>query len=139
MPNFNNNIPPQKVEGIQPKDKLTGERLSQVSHALNRLMGGVNFPKQMFRNPSGADAVSGVARLQFSVAGSLSGLSAIDGVTPSAGDIILVSQGAPTTDGLYTAASGAWTAIFLVSNLPDGFTVNVYDGNSSPLIYMVQG
>ena len=40
----------------------------------------------------------------------LSGLTAIDGVTPVAGDRILLSgQTAPAENGIYVAASGSWT------------------------------
>lgn len=40
----------------------------------------------------------------------LSGLAAIDGVTPSAGDRILVrAQTAATANGIYIAAAGAWS------------------------------
>jgi hypothetical protein len=40
----------------------------------------------------------------------LSGLAAIDGVTPAAGDKVLAKdQTTQTQNGIYTAASGAWT------------------------------
>jgi len=42
--------------------------------------------------------------------GTLSGLIAVDGVTPVAGDrILLKSQTAPATNGIYIASAGAWT------------------------------
>ena len=79
------------------------------------------------------------AKVQLNVAGVLSGLYVIDGITPNVGDIILVTQGTPATDGLYVAASGAWTPILLVSDMPDGFQVNVSAGNSAPSVYITQG
>jgi len=42
--------------------------------------------------------------------GSLSGLSAVDGVTPVAGDVLLlIAQTTASQNGPWTAASGAWT------------------------------
>jgi hypothetical protein len=76
------------------------------------------------------------ARLQLTVAGSLSGLAAIDGITPAENDVILVSQGTPSTDGLYYAHAGAWTLIFLCSQLRSGVTVSVTEGGSAPTIFM---
>ncbi|MCX7805049.1 MAG: hypothetical protein N3A38_07640 [Planctomycetota bacterium] len=48
-------------------------------------------------------------RLATTAHHSLSGLAAIDGIQPYAGDKILVwKQSSPTQNGIYTAASGAW-------------------------------
>ena len=64
----------------------------------------------------------------------LSGLSAVDGVTPAAGDRILVRvQSTPAQNGIYIAALGAWTrAVDLNGSAPiiQGTRVIVYGGDT---------
>lgn len=65
---------------------------------------------------------------------SLSGLAAIDGYTPSAGDRILVwQQTNPVENGIYNAASGAWTRAIDCDGRADlfkGTQVAVANGNN---------
>ena len=65
---------------------------------------------------------------------SLSGLAAIDGVTPSAGwRILIAGQSSAAADGLYIAASGAWaraTDLDATAELIAGITVYVKQGST---------
>jgi hypothetical protein len=63
----------------------------------------------------------------------LTGLSAIDGVTPVAGDRILVARETPSIDnGIYVAASGAWSRasdMDVSADFKDGVSVFVEQGD----------
>lgn len=65
----------------------------------------------------------------------LSGLTAVDGVTPVAGDRILAAgQTAQAANGIYIAAAGAWTRspdMDAVGELKDGTLVAVADGTGN--------
>lgn len=87
-------------------------------------------------NVSGGSSTTYIARLQLSdPAGLLSTLYSIDGETPDENDIIFVNQDLDT-DGLYYAGAGIWKVLSLLSDLTDGSQINVWDGNSAPLIYI---
>ena len=62
----------------------------------------------------------------------LTGLSAIDGVTPVAGDRILVARETPSEDnGIYVAAAGAWSRasdMDVSADFVDGVTVFIEQG-----------
>jgi hypothetical protein len=62
----------------------------------------------------------------------LSGLAAIDGVTPIAADRVLAAgQSSPSQNGIYTAAAGAWTRatdMDATGELKDGTLVMVAEG-----------
>lgn len=76
----------------------------------------------------GGGAKSNVEIVRVATTGNhgLSGLSAIDGVTPSAGDRVLVwQQSTASQNGIYTAASSSWTK-------KSGFT------SASPVLVCVQ-
>jgi hypothetical protein len=65
----------------------------------------------------------------------LSGLSAIDGVTPIAGDRILVkNQSTPSQNGIYVAAAGSWSRASDAdqnTEVKSGFLVYVSEGSSN--------
>ena len=67
---------------------------------------------------------------------SISGLSAIDGVTPVAGDFILLKNQSPTAsqNGIWVAASGAWTRAVDIDGgtyLSSNMTVKVREGGQA--------
>jgi hypothetical protein len=73
---------------------------------------------------------------------SLSGLSAIDGVTPVANDIVLVKNQADAKEnGLYVAASGTWSRLLDIENqsvLAPGMLVTVLTGTANgDLVYIL--
>lgn len=59
---------------------------------------------------------------------STTGLGAIDGVTPVAGDLILVASGSAVANGLWVAASGAWTRDPDFAAAPCGTSVYIEEG-----------
>lgn len=66
----------------------------------------------MRREGESDESLALVARLIATSNRALTGLAAIDSVTPVAGDIILIQNNSTTTqNGLYIAASGAWSRL----------------------------
>jgi hypothetical protein len=61
---------------------------------------------------AGADGMVLAARIGSTAQRALTGLAAIDGITPVAGDVVLMKdQTDGTENGLYVAASGAWARL----------------------------
>jgi hypothetical protein len=80
--------------------------------------------------PLAATMLQGCKTVQLNPGSALSGLGAIDGYTPSAGDRILVVQGL-NTDGIWLAAAGAWsrsTDVPAASSLLGGTFVMIQRG-----------
>ena len=114
----------------------TSRLVQMATPAANIPMGG--FTLTGLPAPSGAgqaaesawvtaqiqSAAAGIAskppvRLVATTNQTLSGLSAIDGVTPLAGDrILLVGQTTASANGVYNAASGAWTRTVVDGSAP---------------------
>lgn len=132
------NSPIESLKDISAGDPISAKWLNRGMQSINRMNAGIATPQHIIKKPiaSQTAGIVSIARLQLTVAGALSGLYAIDGVTPDAGDVILVTQGTAATDGLYKAAVAAWSKILLVSDVVDGYQVNVWDGNSAPTIYL---
>jgi hypothetical protein len=97
-------------------------------------------------------AAARFTRLATTADQALTGLAAIDGVTPVAGDKILVkAQATASQNGIYVAASGAWTRATDFNASPpiqNGVCVNVSQGTlaantswvlSSPAVPIVVG
>jgi hypothetical protein len=76
-----------------------------------------------------------IARIATTADHGLSGLAAIDGKTPIAGNTILVkSQTAPAENGLYVAASGAWSRLTDATGadvIAAGMIVQVLEGTAN--------
>jgi len=83
---------------------------------------------------SGKDPKDSVRMASTANIASLSGLSAIDGVTPVAGDrILLKNQTTGSQNGIYVAAAGAWarSADASTGTLSAGATVPVTEGSAN--------
>jgi hypothetical protein len=82
-----------------------------------------------------ARATKDPAKLVTTANWTLSGLGAIDGTTPTSGDRILVTaQATASQNGIYTAASGAWTRapdMDATGDLVDGTLVPVARGTAN--------
>lgn len=75
------------------------------------------------------------ARFATTTNDTLSGLAARNGVTPIAGDLVLVpAQSAPAQNGLYVAAAGAWTRAVVADTWDElvGSLVSVQQGTLKP-------
>jgi len=121
------------IDALVPDEAFPGSALAGLLDA-DYLRGIMDVTKlgvvqQIETKPAPIAAVA-VARAQIT----LSGAQIMDGVTPAAGSVVLVTaQTLPAQNGLYTRAAGAWarTATVLVHDL----LVTASTGASAPSLY----
>jgi len=99
------------IDGTQHGNQAGGALHAAATIGVNGFMSAADKTKlDTLQNAAGIDAKESVrVRSQGNIA-SLSGLLTVDGITVIAGDRVLADQQTTVTeDGIYLAASGAWT------------------------------
>lgn len=127
-----------------PTDKASAGKLNTLSNALQSISQG-NRPGS--QSPAVNLDYPTSCRLALTDASrALSGLGSLGGATLESGDYVLraTTSNADEKDGVYVAYLGAWQRIARlkytpVENsvvLPHGTLISVWDGNTSPALYM---
>ncbi|SMF93894.1 Phage Tail Collar Domain [Methylomagnum ishizawai] len=133
MTNFTGTASFDPVRRIEISDRVLGG--DPVSSPINGTLQSLVNRDTYLQSVAASAAGLAIRYARVAVTGNvsaLSGLSARDGVTPNAGDIVLLTaQTTAAQNGLWVAASGAWTRFANANGdtgLPPGCLVSVSEG-----------